>query len=162
MLMLFSAPGAPRNPQVITFDKTTLQLQWMEPEMLNGIILYYRVSVTLLLRVYIKLQCYENNLDIPLIYKGSKNYSRSVLMQPLFISLLIFIAHALCVNPVISFHMVGMSTLHETVYLPLSYSVTSLSFCHHVLLHILLTSLTVMLQSLFENSLHCINFTVHV
>ena len=68
MLMLYSVPGAPRNPQVITFDKTTLQLQWMEPEMLNGIILYYRVSVTLLLSVYIQLRCYENNLAIPLIF----------------------------------------------------------------------------------------------
>ena len=45
MWMIYSAPSAPRNPQVIAIDKTTLQLQWMKPGILNGIIIYYRVSV---------------------------------------------------------------------------------------------------------------------
>ena len=44
--MIYSASSAPRNPQVIAIDKTTLQLQWMEPEILNGIIIHYRVSIT--------------------------------------------------------------------------------------------------------------------
>ena len=37
-------PSAPRNPQITRIDKTTIQLQWMEPEILNGIIQHYRVS----------------------------------------------------------------------------------------------------------------------
>ena len=40
------APSAPRDPQITTIDKTTIQLQWMEPKMLNGIIQHYRVSIT--------------------------------------------------------------------------------------------------------------------
>ena len=40
------APSAPRDPQITTIDETTIQLQWMEPEMLNGIIQHYRVSIT--------------------------------------------------------------------------------------------------------------------
>ena len=43
-MSLCLAPSAPRNPQIMNADKTSLKLQWIEPEILNGIILHYRVS----------------------------------------------------------------------------------------------------------------------
>jgi len=43
--ILYSVPSAPRNPQITAIDKTILQLQWMEPELPNGIIQHYRVSI---------------------------------------------------------------------------------------------------------------------
>ena len=46
-MSLCLAPSAPRNPQVTNSSKTSLQLQWIEPEILNGIILHYRVSITM-------------------------------------------------------------------------------------------------------------------
>ena len=45
---LVLAPSVPRNPQVTNTSKTSLQLQWMEPQTPNGIILHYRVSITVL------------------------------------------------------------------------------------------------------------------
>ena len=47
-MSLCLAPSAPRNPQIINADKTSLKLQWIEPDILNGIILHYRVSITIL------------------------------------------------------------------------------------------------------------------
>ena len=57
------APSAPRNPNIININETYLQLQWMEPEILNGIILMYRVSLTFimsLLRKYTMLNIISN------------------------------------------------------------------------------------------------------
>lgn len=45
--MCIIAPSAPRSPQIISTGKKTLQLSWTEPEILNGIIQKYRVSLTL-------------------------------------------------------------------------------------------------------------------
>ena len=53
--MIYSAPSVPRNPQITAIDKTALQLQWMEPELPNGIIQYYRVSIALSLRAKLSL-----------------------------------------------------------------------------------------------------------
>ena len=47
-MSLCLAPSAPRNPQIINADKTSLKLQWIKPDTLNGIILHYRVSITML------------------------------------------------------------------------------------------------------------------
>ena len=48
MMSLCLAASAPRNPQVTNASKTSLQLQWIQPRILNGIILHYRVSITML------------------------------------------------------------------------------------------------------------------
>ena len=48
-MSLCLAPSAPRNLEVTNANKTSLQLQWIEPEILNGIILHYRVSITMLM-----------------------------------------------------------------------------------------------------------------
>ena len=53
---MYLAPSAPRNPQITNCDKTTLQLQWMEPEILNGIIQKYRVSFNMYVFVHYLLQ----------------------------------------------------------------------------------------------------------
>ena len=45
--MCIIAPSAPRSPQIISTGKKTLKLSWTEPEILNGIIQKYRVSLTL-------------------------------------------------------------------------------------------------------------------
>ena len=45
-MALCSAPSAPRNLQVTDTSRTSLQLQWIKPEILNGIILHYRVSIS--------------------------------------------------------------------------------------------------------------------
>ena len=45
----FLAPSAPRNLQVTNTSKTSLQLQWIKPQIPNGIILHYRVSNTVLI-----------------------------------------------------------------------------------------------------------------
>ena len=42
----FLAPSAPRNLQVTNTSKTSLQLQWIKPQIPNGIIVHYRVSIT--------------------------------------------------------------------------------------------------------------------
>ena len=48
LISLCLAPSAPRNPQIINTNRTSLKLQWIEPDILNGIILHYRVSIAML------------------------------------------------------------------------------------------------------------------
>ena len=48
-MSLCLAPSAPRNLQVTNANKTSLQLQWIEPEILNGIILHYKVCIAVLM-----------------------------------------------------------------------------------------------------------------
>ena len=47
-MSLCLVPSAPRNPRIINTDETSLKLQWIEPDKLNGVILHYRVSNTML------------------------------------------------------------------------------------------------------------------
>ena len=42
------APSAPRNLTATVVSETSIQLQWTEPQILNGIILRYGVSFCIL------------------------------------------------------------------------------------------------------------------
>ena len=56
-IKFYLAPSAPRNLSITIIDETTLQLEWMEPEILNGIILIYRVSLTFIMSILKSTQC---------------------------------------------------------------------------------------------------------
>ena len=56
-IKFFLAPSAPRNLTATVINETSIQLQWTEPQILNGIILRYRVSCCVLCCIMNNMKC---------------------------------------------------------------------------------------------------------
>ena len=91
------APSAPRDPIITIIDETRLQLQWMEPEVLNGIIRMYRVSLTFIMSLLKSTQLLNITYDLIYIKPGSLRPGADA---PSFLkSVSVRLSVCLCVHP---------------------------------------------------------------